>query len=292
MATVYLNGEFLPQAEARVSVLDRGWLFADAIYEVIPAFAGRLFRFDDHYQRLQRSLDAVRLANPLSRDGWQAVLQRLIHANGGGHQSLYLQISRGAADHRHHVIPQGLTPTVFAMATPLAQTLSRVEDLRPVMAITCDDIRWKRCDIKATALLANVLLKQQALDAGVQEAILVRDGFAIEGAASNLFAVVDGVLRTAPNGPDILGGITRSVLLEEAGRLGIDCHTVPVTVKELQRAEEIWLTGSISEILPVTQLNGEQVGDGKVGRVCRRLTEAYLAVKQAFMQAAMQENRT
>ncbi len=286
MALVYLNGEFLPPDQARVPVMDRAFLFGDAVYEVLPAFAGKLFAVDEHLQRLERSLAEVRMPNPLSRPQWRAVFERLVQEAGGGHLSVYLQVTRGVAPTRDHPFPADAVPTVFAMANPVKATLLSVDDLKPISAVLCEDIRWHRCDIKSTALLANVLLKQQAADAGAYEAILVRDGHALEGAASNLFVVLDGVVRTAPNSPLILGGITRNVLLQAIPEAGLACREEAVTTFELARASEIWLTSSTREIMPVTQLDGRAVGDGCIGPVCRRVAEAYLARKHAFMRGA------
>ena len=284
MGTVYLNGEFMPMHEARISVMDRAFLFGDAVYEVLPVFAGKLFAVDEHLQRLERSLAEVRMTNPLSRDAWRAVFERLVNEAGGGHLSVYLQVSRGVAPARDHPFPSDAVPTVFAMANPIKTTLMSIDDLKPITAVLCEDTRWHRCDIKSTALLANVLLKQQAADAGAYEAILVRDDHAMEGAASNLFVVLDGVVRTAPSSPLILGGITRNVLLQIAPAAGIVCREEAVTTFELARASEIWMTSSTREIMPVTELDGKPVGDGQIGAVCRRVAEAYLAHKHAFMQ--------
>ncbi|TNF35880.1 MAG: D-amino acid aminotransferase [Gammaproteobacteria bacterium] len=283
MGMVYLNGEFMPLEQARVPVMDRAFLFGDAVYEVLPVFAGKIFAVDEHLVRLERSLAEVRMANPLSRDDWKMVFARLVREAGGGHLSVYLQVSRGVAPTRDHPFPNEAVPTVFVMANPVKTTLMGIDDLKPINAVLCEDTRWHRCDIKSTALLANVLLKQQAADANAYEAILVRDGHAIEGAASNLFVVLDGVMRTAPNSPLILGGITRNVLLKLAAEAGIACREEAVTTFELARASEIWMTSSTREIMPVTQLDGKAVGDGRIGPVCRQLADVYLAQKHAFM---------
>ena len=284
MGAVYLNGEFMPMEEARIPVMDRAFLFGDAVYEVLPVFGGKLFAVDEHLVRLERSLAEIRLANPLSREQWQAVFDRLVAEAGGGHLSVYLQVSRGVAPARDHPFPADAVPTVFAMANPVKTTLLSIDDLRPINAVLCEDTRWHRCDIKSTSLLANVLLKQQAADASAYEAILVRDDHAMEGAASNLFVVLDGVVRTAPSSPLILGGITRNVLLSIAPAVGVACREEAVTTFELARASEIWMTSSTREIMPVTQLDGKPVGDGQIGPVCRKMAEAYLVHKHAFMQ--------
>ena len=206
---VYLNGSFLPQDEARVSVLDRGFLFGDGVYEVIPAYGGRLLRLDQHLDRLEHSLDGLRIRNPCDRARWREILEGLLERNPGDDRSVYLQVTRGAAAKRDHAFPPPeVEPTVFAMVTPIAQPdPASVE--RGVHAFTYDDTRWSRCDIKAITLLPNVLLRQQAIDAGGQEAILIRDGLATEGAASNLFIVRNGVMTTPPKDHRVLPGITR-----------------------------------------------------------------------------------
>ena len=280
MATVYLNGEFLPDSEARVSVLDRGFIFGDGVYEVVPVYGGKLFRFSEHLSRLQNSLDALRIPNPLSDDQWTIILTDLINRNGGGDQSLYLQITRGSAK-RDHAMPENPTPTVFAMCNELkplpAETINN-----GVAAITLDDIRWLRCHIKAISLLPNVLLRQEALDQGAAEAILIRDGYATEGAASNLFAVINGVITTPPKGPILLPGITRDLILELAANNNMSHKESSISLTELQRADEIWLTSSTKEILSVTQLDGKSIADGKPGPLYRRMLALYQDYKQAL----------
>jgi D-alanine transaminase len=276
--TVYLNGDFLPADQACVPVMDRGFLFGDGVYEVIPAYGGRLFRLDQHLDRLDRSLNGIRLPNPLNRGTWHGMLSELVGRNGGGDLSAYLQVTRGAATMRDHGFPQGIPATVLAMASPLR---AMPEDVlaHGVEAVTLDDIRWQACHIKATTLLANVLLRQQAIDRGAQEAILIRDGQAVEGAASNLFAVRDATLRTPPTGPWLLGGITRELILELAAGNGIDALESPIRYEELFGAQEIWLTSSTKEILPVTSLDGRPVGTGAPGPLWRRMYELFQRCK-------------
>jgi D-alanine transaminase len=270
---VYLNGEFLPLDQAKVSVLDRGFLFGDGVYEVIPVYGGRPFRLEEHLERLGNSLRGIRMESPLSTAEWTRIFDRLI---GGDHdQSVYLQVTRGVAPKRDHAFPKGIAPTVFVMCTPIAPIPAE-----GVKAITLDDIRWQWCHIKAITLLANVLLRQQAVDQGCAEAILVRDGFAVEGAASNLFAVVDGVLLTPPKGNAILPGITRDLVLELALRNNISAEVRSITLKELQRASEVWLTSSTREVLPVVELDGHPVGDGKPGPIWKQTNAIYQAYKQ------------
>ena len=280
MSIVYLNGEFLPDSEARVPVLDRGFIFGDGVYEVIPVYSGKLFRFEEHLQRLQNSLNALKLSNPLTSDQWETTLSELIRQNGGGDQSFYLQITRGIAK-RDHALPQNVTPTVFAMCNELKPQPADVIE-NGVAAITLDDIRWQRCHIKAISLLPNVLLRQEALDQGAAEAILIRDGLATEGAASNLFCVIDGVITTPPKGPMLLPGITRDLVLELAADHDLPHQEKDISLAELQQAEEIWLTSSTKEILSVTRLDGKAVADGKPGPLYKRMLTLYQDYKHAL----------
>jgi len=283
MSIVYLNGDFLPLEEACIPVLDRGFIFGDGVYEVIPVFGGRPFRCAEHLQRLANSLAAVRIPRPFEDAAWIALFERLIAENGDGDLSLYLQITRGPAA-RDHALPANPTPTVFAMCTPL-RPLPEAVRAAGIAAITHDDIRWARCHIKATSLLPNVLLRQEALDAGAIEAILIRDGLATEGAASNLFAVIDGVLTTPPKGPRLLPGITRDLILELAHDNAIPAREADIPQTALGGASEIWVTSSTREILPVTRLDGAPVGDGRPGPVFHRMHALYQAYKAGFATA-------
>lgn len=276
--TIYLNGEFLPESEAKVSVLDRGFLFGDGIYEVVPVYGGKLFRLEQHLDRLARSLDAVRITPPLDRDGWREMLDELLERNPGGDRSVYLQVTRGVA-RRDHAFPADAEPTVFAMVSPLSPPEPSLLE-SGVSAVTVPDTRWARCDIKAITLLANILARQQAVEAGATEAILVRGGLATEGAASNLFVVGDGVLVTPPKDNSLLPGITRDLVVELAQANGIPVMETPVTEASLRAAEEIWLTSSTKEVLPVTRLDGQHVGSGRPGPLWARMTALYRAYKQ------------
>lgn len=283
MPTVYLNGKFMPDTEARVSVLDRGFIFGDGVYEVIPVYGGRLFRLSEHLQRLQNSLDALKIDNPLNDSEWEQTLTELINQNGDGDLSLYLQITRGSAE-RDHAIPSEITPTMFAMCNALkplpAETINK-----GVKAITLNDIRWQRCHIKAISLLPNVLLRQEALDQGAAEAILIRDGKATEGAASNLFAVIKGVITTPPKGPMLLPGITRDLVLELAESNDLACQEKEISLEELQQADEIWLTSSTKEILSVTRLDGNAVANGQPGPLYKRMLAIYQGYKETLRTA-------
>jgi len=276
---VYLNGRFIPQDQACVPITDRGLQFGDSVYEVVPAYGGAPFRLEQHLARLDRSLAAIHMQNPLSHDEWAGILHELTAQLPGQDQQVYIQITRGAPPVRDHAIPAGLKPTVLASTRQLPARDPAVAQ-QGISAITLDDIRWRRCDIKATALLANVLAHHQAREQGVDEAILVRDGLALEGTASNLFMVSHGLLITPPTGDCILPGITRDLVLELAAEEGIPYAEAAINADDLEQAEEIWLTSSTREIRAVTQLNGKPVGNGQPGPLWRRmdlLLDAYKA---------------
>lgn len=278
--SVYLNGEFVPPERATISVFDRGFVFGDGVYEVIPVFGRRLFRLSHHLTRLQRSLTEVRLPSPLSTDEWERIFARLVQDVDADDQSVYLQITRGPAA-RDHAFPTDVQPTVFAYAQPMKpaapDTLTN-----GVAVITASDIRWLRCDIKATALLANALLRQQASDRGAAEAVLIRDGMVTEGAASNIFVIRGGTLYTPPNGPFILPGVTRDLILELARANDIPTREEPLPEAALFDAAEIWITSSMREVLPVTRLNDRPVGTGRPGPMHARMSKLYQEYKHAF----------
>ncbi len=279
----YLNGEFLPLAEARVSPLDRGFLFADSVYEVLPAFAGRMFRFREHFDRLERGLAEVRITSPFTHAQWHDVLNELIRRNGGADMYIYAQVTRGMEFGRNHAFPTGIRPTVFAMTSPLP-TLTDETRENGLAAITIEDFRWGRCDIKSTMLLANVLMKQRAAEAGAQEAIIVREGEVLEGASTSIVLVVDGVLVTPPNCNRILPGTTRDVALEIAnGRLPVEVRRV--SVSELRRAQEVWISAATRDLLPITSIDGAPVGDGKPGPIWREMSEGFTKMREALAHA-------
>ncbi|MEO5703142.1 MAG: D-amino acid aminotransferase [Gammaproteobacteria bacterium] len=281
--TVYLNGKFLPLDQAFVSVLDRGFIFGDGVYEVIPVYGGHLFRLSEHLQRLDRSLAGIRLVNPLTHAQWQTLLTDLINHNAGtvsADQSIYLHITRGVAK-RDFGLPQDLTPTVFAMVNPMGPLPASVREVG-VAAITLDDIRWQYCHIKAITLLASNILRQQALDKGAVEAILIRNGEATEGAASNLFIVKDNTIITPPTGPKLLPGITRDLILELAIANNIACKEDIIMEPDLRGADEVWLTSSTKEILPVTKLDDIDVGTGKPGPMWARMIALYQDYKRSL----------
>ncbi len=281
MSIAWLNGKFLPLADTQVSVMDRGFLFGDGVYEVIPVYGGRLFRLAHHLKRLHNSLDAVRIANPLSTDAWETMLTELVSRNEGGDQAVYLQVTRGVAGKRDHAFPENITPTLFAMSTPMAASVD-IDGVTGIAAITLPDIRWKLCNIKAITLLPNVMLRQQAIDGDCAEAILIKDGFAIEGAASNLFIVSNGVVITPPNGPALLPGITRDLILELAANHAIPFREAGITQEALFSADEIWLTSSTREISPVTRLDDTVISGGVPGPMWRRMISLYQEYKTAI----------
>ncbi len=277
---VYLNGEFIPFADARVPITDRGFLFADSVYEVIPVYNGQPFRVVDHLERLYRSLAAIRLTLTMNISQWQSVLTDLVNKNGGGNQAVYLQVTRGVMPTRQHTFSDNLQPTTLAMSMPLPTT--SIDTLRQgVSAIVLPDCRWAHCSIKSTALLPNVLLNQQANDANASEAILVRDGIVTEGTSSNVFIVKDNVIMTPMKSDCILGGITRDVVIEVAKQHQIPIQETTVTEAQLTTADEIWLTSSTREVRPVTTLDNRPVGTGKTGPMWQQIIELYQAHKQS-----------
>lgn len=283
MSIVYLNGEFLPLEQACVSVLDRGFLFGDGIYEVIPVYAGRLFRLSHHLERLQNSLVGIRLANPLGDTEWTAMLQALLKRNcsenrADSDHSIYLQITRGPAPRRDHAFPAAVTPTVFASCQPIPDADPDIAR-RGISAVTLDDTRWSQCHIKAITLLPNVLLRQEAIDREAAEAILIRAGMATEGSASNLFIVQADTLLTPPKGPQLLPGITRDLVLELARKHHLPCEERSITTDMLNAADEIWITSSTREIAPVTRLDGKPVGGGVPGPHWQTMVRLYRQYK-------------
>lgn len=278
MPICYLNGEYLPLAQARISPLDRGFLFADSVYEVLPVYAGRMFRFGDHFDRLARSLSEIKISSPHATEQWLTILQELIDRNGGGSMYLYLQVTRGGEFGRNHAFPENAPPTVFAMAAALPEFTAQIRE-QGIAAVTVEDFRWGRCDIKATALLPNVLMKQKAVEAGVQEAIIVRDGEVLEGSSTSVFLVVDDVLITPPNNLRILPGTTRNVVLELAqGLLPIEVRRI--SVGELWRAQEVWISAATREVLPVTRIDNQPIGNGRPGPQWEQIAARFAELRE------------
>lgn len=284
---VFLNGQFLPLADAKISPLDRGFLFADGVYEVIPVYSRQPFRLDEHLRRLQASLDGIRLPNPYSHAQWQARVREMIGHAPFADAQIYLQVTRGADVKRDHAFPTGVAPTVFMFAGPLVTPGEPVRTLG-VSAVTAVDNRWLRCDLKTLALLANVLLRQQAVDHGCAETILVRDGFVTEGAASNVFLVKNGVLLAPPKSHLMLPGVTYDVVLELAARHGVPTEVRDILADELPEADELWMTSSTKEVLAIATLDGRPVGHGaaagKPGPLAERMWQWYQQFKNDVMR--------
>lgn len=285
---VYLNGQLLAREKACLPITDRGLLFGDSVYEVIPVFSGAAFGLQQHLDRLQRSLDAIQLPNPLSREAWLKAIMSLYDPAVGADLAIYVQVTRGAYPTRAHRIPSDIKPNVIAFATPIParQPYNENPGLR---AITRGDIRWHRCDIKSTNLLPNVLAQAEAQQQQAEDVIFVRDGRALEGSASNLFIVLDGLLLTPPKSDEILPGITRELVLDLARDAGIAHAEAAIDEAELGRAEEIWLTSSTREIVPVVQLNAKPVGQGTPGPHWQRMDQLYQAAKERNRIKALAE---
>jgi D-alanine transaminase len=276
---VYLNGHYLPLDQAQISVMDRGFLFGDGIYEVIPCYFGNLFHFQAHFDRLIASLEGIRMVNPYSAEQWLAIFQPLIDASKN--QYIYLQMTRGVAPKRDHAFPDNTPPTIFAVCSDIAPFAGLEAGVK---AVTLDDTRWQFCNIKSLNLLANILLRQEAVEQDCTEAILVnRDGFITEGAASNVFAVINGELVTPPKTNSILAGITRDVILELAEKNKLPYREAAISLAQVKAANEIWVTSSIREILPVVELDGSPVADGKVGAVWHNVNSIFQAYKQSLL---------
>jgi D-alanine transaminase len=287
MPTVYLNGQFLPLEEARIPVMDRGFLFGDGVYEVIPVYDRQPFRLEEHLSRLQDSLDGIRLANPHSVAEWSDLVARIVASAAWNDVGVYLQVTRGPGP-RDHPFPKEVRPTVFLMPLELSAPPAHLVE-NGVAAITAEDTRWSRCDLKTTSLLANVLLRQLSVDAGCAETILVRDGQLMEGSASSVFIVKDGVILAPPKTRLILPGITYDVALELAEREGLPHKVRPIAETELRAAEEIWLTSSTKEILAVTSLDSHPVGNGRPGPIYRRMLPLYQGYKHTVMRGKAAE---
>ena len=268
----YLNGAVLPLAQARISPLDRGFLYADGVYEVMPVYGGRPFRFGAHAGRLTRSLAALRMEDPHSREEWRTILGTLIERNGGGDCYVYWQVTRGAQNGRTHAPLPDIPRTVFAFCAPLPQVSAEVL-ADGIACITAADTRWARCDVKSVALLANVLLRQESIDASAAETILLRDGELTEASASAVHVVIGNEVLTPPNSQRILPGTTRSVVEEMAARAGVPWRAAPVTEAQLRAAEEIWVSAATREVQPVTRLDGHAVGTGTPGPRWRAVYE-------------------
>jgi D-alanine transaminase len=279
---IYLNGSFIPIEDARISVLDRGFIFGDGVYEVIPVYSHIPFRLAEHLRRLQKSLDGIQLKNPYTDVEWTKLLEQIVAGNEGDDQSLYLHITRGVAP-RNHAFPKGVLPTVFIMSSPSVATPKELI-VTGISAITANDNRWSRCDIKAISLLPNVLLRQMASDSNAIETLLLRDGFLSEGAASNIFTVKNKLLLVPPKSNLMLPGITYDVVLEIANKYQMPYEIREISENDLRSSDEILLTSSTKEIMSITLLDGKKVGSGKPGEVFSQLYQHYQNFKNSIMR--------
>ena len=270
---VYLNGSFVPLPDAKVSVLDRGFIFGDGVYELVPVYAREPFRLPHHLARLQRSLDGIGLSNPHTNAQWEAILRDLVARQPFADQGVYFQVTRGAAK-RDHTFPQGVPPTVFMMSNPLA-TPSPEQVERGVAVVTAEDNRWHPCDLKTISLLGNVLMRQFAAERGAVETVMFRDGFLTEASASNVLVVIGGTIVVPPKDNLILPGITYDAAVEFAGEAGVPVVTRPVPKAEALTADEMWLTSSTKEVLAVTTVDGKPFAGGTPGPVFRRIWDVF-----------------
>jgi D-alanine transaminase len=282
--TVYLNGEFMPLAEARIPVLDRGFIFGDGVYEVIPVYSRQPFRLPGHLARLQRSLDAIKLANPMTDAEWTRLVHDIVARHPGDDQSIYLQVTRGVAK-RDHAFPAETKQTVFMMSSPLVTPAQELVE-NGVACVTAADFRWLKCDVKSVSLLGNCLLRQSAAEADAAEVVLFRDGHLTEASASNVFVVKGGKLLSPPKDHLILPGITHDVVLELAEACRIPVELRPIPESEVRSADELWITSSTKEVLAVVTLDGRPVGCGRPGEVFRTVHREFQEFKRRIMRAA------
>ena len=281
---IYLNGDYMPLEEARIPVLDRGFIFGDGIYEYIPVFERAPFRMREHYQRLVRSLAEVKIPNPFDEAGFFAVVRKLIAEHPSDNQGIYIHITRGVAP-RDHSFPKGVKPTVFIMSNPLVLPTQAQIDNGLAVSVR-EDIRWLRCDIKSISLLGHCMLRTEATEEGSAEVILVRDGHLTEASASNVLIVKDGSVLCPPKDNLILPGITYDVVLELLREHGFKHSVRPVTESELRSAQEVWLTSSTKDVLAVTRMDGKPVGSGRPGPVFARIRPLFTALKAKMKASA------
>ena len=282
---VHLNGQFLPLEDAKISVLDRGFIYGDGVYELVPVYARQPFRLPHHLARLARSLDGIRLANPHSDAQWTALIGELIARQPFDNQGVYLQVTRGVAK-RDHAFPAGVAPTVFMMSNPLPLP-SREQVEHGVAVVTAEDNRWHRCDLKTTSLLGNVLMRQLAVDHNAVETVMFRDGFLTEASASNVLIVRNGTVIAPPKDHLILPGITYDATLEVARAAGVTLDVRKVTRAEALAADEMWLSSSTKEVLSITKVDGAAFGEGVPGPVFRKVWHAFQAMKPHAAEAAL-----
>ncbi len=284
---VFLNGKFVPIDEARVSVLDRGFIFGDGVYELVPVYSRVPFRLDEHLARLERSLAEARIRNPHSRAQWRKFIYQLIDAQPFDDQGVYFQVTRGVAQ-RDHAFPKNAEPTVFMMSNPLVNPPQPQVDAGAA-AVSAQDNRWLRCDIKSISLIGNVLLRQLSAEADAAETILFRDGRLTEASASNVFIVARGLILSPPKSSLILPGITYDVVAELARANDMPLEFRDITEAEVRAADEIWVTSSSKEVLAIVSLDGRKVGEGRPGPVFRRMYALYQEFKRKVMRAGKRE---
>ncbi len=281
MNIVYLNGVYLPAEDAKISVFDRGFLFGDSVYEVMPYYQGVGFRLQEHLERLQHSLRALQIQLELD---WETLLDELVWQNGGGNLSVYLQITRGSAGKRSHSYADDLQPTVFACCTPIRDIYKDgPEDIEPIRAIVTADLRWHRCDIKSTCLLPNILVVHQAQAQQADEALMMRDGKLTEGSSCNLFVIQRGVIYTPKRSSEILGGITRELILQLADEHGIPYQEVDLDYDALIGADEVWISSSTRGVVPVISVDDQPIGDGGKGPLWKDMFELFTRYQQKLM---------
>ncbi|HEV3010978.1 MAG TPA: D-amino acid aminotransferase [Burkholderiales bacterium] len=285
--TVFLNGKLLPIEQATVSVLDRGFIFGDGVYELVPVYSRVPFRLEEHLVRLERSLGEAKIRNPYSRQQWRAHVYQLIDAHRSDDQGVYFQVTRGVAK-RDHAFPKNVEPTVFMMSNPLVNPPQElVEKGSP--AVSAPDNRWHRCDIKSISLIGNCLLRQLSAEVGAAETILFRDGRLTEASASNAFIVKRGVIQSPPKSNLILPGITYDVVVELARANGLALEFKDIPEADVRAADEVWVTSSSKEVLAIVELDGKRIGDGHPGPVFRRMFQLYQEFKQKVMRAGKRD---
>jgi D-alanine transaminase len=284
---VFLNGKLLPLEQASIPVLDRGFIFGDGVYELVPVYSRVAFRLEEHLARLERSLAETRIRNPHSRAQWRDIVYRLVDAQPFDDQGVYFQVTRGVAK-RDHAFPKDAEPTVFMMSNPLVTPPKELVQ-RGAAAVSAQDNRWLRCDIKSISLIGNCLLRQLSAEQGAVETILFRDGKLTEASASNVFVVKQGVILSPEKTKLILPGITYDVVCELARANGLPMELRDVDEAEVRAADELWVTSSSKEVLPVVTLDGRRIGEGRPGPVFARMYELYQEFKQKVMRAGKRD---
>ncbi|MSQ53930.1 MAG: D-amino acid aminotransferase [Betaproteobacteria bacterium] len=280
---VFLNGKFMPIEDAKIPVLDRGFIFGDGIYELVPVYSRVPFRMDEHLARLERSLASVQIRNPYTRDEWRDIILKLVAQQPFEDQGVYFQVTRGVSK-RDHAFPKDVAPTVFMMSNPLINPPRELVE-RGAKAVTANDFRWERCDIKSISLIGNCLIRQMSADVGAVETVLFRSGKLTEASASNVFIVKGGVVLSPPKSKLILPGITYDVIVElaQSGKMPIEFRDI--TEAEVRGADEIWVTSSSKEVLAIVELDGKPVGDGRPGPLFRKMHSLYQEFKHRVMRA-------